>query len=138
MSIRRGLLSTYRLLLQLYPPAFRKRFAAEMVELAEAAEAAEWPLIFGDTSVAIVRCWMEGSPSTAVVAEPNAYLSLGESPIVRWGLLRGFVLSLAIIGALCYVNYRWTPCYAPAGQRLTPLVAPSYPQSATSSESARR
>jgi hypothetical protein len=61
MNIRRGLLGTYRLLLQLYPPEFRKRFAPEMLELAEAAEAREWPLIFGDTSVAIIRCWTEGS-----------------------------------------------------------------------------
>ena len=55
MSARLCLLWAYRCLLQLYPPAFRKRFAVEMLELAEAAEPREWPLIFGDTSVAIVR-----------------------------------------------------------------------------------
>jgi hypothetical protein len=52
MSTRLCLLWAYRCLLQLYPPAFRKRFAVEMLELAEAAEPREWPLIFGDTSVA--------------------------------------------------------------------------------------
>jgi hypothetical protein len=139
MNIHRCLLYTYRLLLQLYPPAFRKRFAPQMLELAGAAEPTEWPLIFGDTSVAIMRCWIEGSHSTAVLAEPNTYLSLGQSAVRGSALLHGFVLSIAIIGGLCYVNYRWTPCYAPTGHRLTHLVAPSHPQcTATSSESACR
>jgi hypothetical protein len=129
MNIHRYLLYAYQFLLRFYPPPFRKRFAPEMLELAEAAEPAEWPLIFGDTSVAILRCWLQGSPSTAVLAEPNAYLSLGESPVGGSALLHGFVLSIAIIAGLCYVNYRWTPCYAPEGHRLTHLVAPSHPQS---------
>jgi hypothetical protein len=124
MNIRRGLLGTYRLMLQLYPPGFRKRFAPEMLELAEAAEGTEWPLIFGDTGVAIIRCWIEGSRSTAVLAEPNAYLSLGESPVRASALLQGFVLSLAIIVGLCWVSYRWVPSYPPC-DRLTHLVAPT-------------
>ncbi|MGA7907635.1 MAG: hypothetical protein WCA16_09545 [Candidatus Sulfotelmatobacter sp.] len=61
MTARGGVLLGYRVLLQLYPAAFRKRFAPEMLQVAEAAEPAEWPLIFGDTGVAIVRCWMEGT-----------------------------------------------------------------------------
>ena len=74
MRVRRCLLCAYRLLLQLYPSAFRKRFAPEMLELAEAAETTEWPLIFGDTSVAIIRSWAEAAAthSTATRAEPNA------------------------------------------------------------------
>src|SRR5579864_5508066 len=123
MNIQRCLLCTYRVLLQLYPLAFRKRFAPEMLELAKEAGPAEWPLIFGDTGVAIIRCWVEGSQSSTVLAEPNAYLSLGESPLRASALLQGLVLSLAIIAGLCYVSYRWTPSYPPC-ERLTHLVAP--------------
>jgi hypothetical protein len=81
MSLRRCLLSTYRLLLLLYPYAFRQRFAPEMLELAEAAEADEWPLIFSDTSLAIVRCWLKppATSSTLAPAAQDAYLALGES-----------------------------------------------------------
>jgi hypothetical protein len=127
MNLQRGLLFTYRFLLQLYPPQFRNRFAPEMLECAEAADPAEWPLILGDTSVAIVRCWLQGTPSTAVLVEPNAYLSLGESSVKPSALLQGLVLSLAIIAALCYVSYRWTPSYPPC-DRLTRLVAPPSPR----------
>src|SRR5207245_3361588 len=104
MKAQRSLLLGYRLLLQLYPAAFRRRFASEMLELAEAAKPTEWPLIFSDTSVAIIRCWFEGTRSTAVLAEPNAYLSLGESPVSGLELIQGLVLSIAIIVGVCYVN----------------------------------
>jgi hypothetical protein len=107
MNIRCCLLCLYRLLLQFYPPAFRRRFAPEMLEVAAAAESSEWPLIFGDTSLAIVRCWLRGSGCTAVLAEPNAYLSLGESPLRGRRLLEGLALSIAIIVGLCYVSH-WT------------------------------
>jgi len=59
MNTRLCLLRAYRCLLQLYPPGFRKRVAVEMLELAEAAEPNEWALIFGDTGLAIVRCWLQ-------------------------------------------------------------------------------
>ena len=127
------LLSTYRLLLYLYPPAFRKRFAPEMLELAEAAEPNEWPLIFGDTGVAIIRCWLEGSPSTAALAEPNAYLALGGSPVKNVRLLHGFLLSIAIIVGLTYVNDRWPPpCQGPRVPLLTRIVGepPAKPRAA--------
>ena len=88
MTTQRSFLFGYRLLLQLYPDAFRRRFASEMLELAEAAEPTEWPLIFGDTSVAIIRCWFEGTRSAAVIAEPNAYLSLGGPPFAGWDYFR--------------------------------------------------
>jgi hypothetical protein len=107
MNIQRCLLQAYRLLLLLYPPAFRKRFATEMLEIAESTELAEWPLILGDTSAGIVRCWIERRVSTAALAEANAYLALGESPVRRWGFLQGFVLSMAILVGLCYVSH-WT------------------------------
>lgn len=106
MSIRRCLLFTYRFLLRLYPCAFRERFAPEMLEVAEAAEPTEWPLIFGDTSVAIVRCWLEPAPSssTVVPAGQDAYLALGEFALTASRLFQGFVLSLAIILGLCYLG----------------------------------
>ena len=107
MTRQRCLLGVYQILLQFYPPAFRRRFAEEMLELAEAAEPGEWALIFGDTSLGIVRCWLEGSRLTAAVAEPNAYISLGESTVLRWRLLQGFVLSVAILIGLCYFS-DWT------------------------------
>src|SRR5215469_13475258 len=69
MNTRQYLLSTYRLMLQLYPPTFRRRFASQMLEVAEAAEPAEWPLVFGDTSVAFVRCWIYGIPATAALVQ---------------------------------------------------------------------
>ena len=103
MSTRLCLLRAYRCLLQLYPPAFRKRFAVEMLELAAAAEPGEWPLILGDTSVAIVHCWLRpaGTSSTVVPAGQDAYLALAESGLTASRLLQGLVLSTAILVGLC-------------------------------------
>jgi hypothetical protein len=109
MSMRRLWLRIYDGLLLLYPWRFRRRFAAEMMECAQAAEISEWPLIFADTSVGIVRCWFEGSHSRPVVAESNAYLALGESPVRSLGFIPGFVLSIAILVGWCYVSH-WTAC----------------------------
>jgi hypothetical protein len=108
MNIRNCFLHAYRILLVFYPPAFRKRFAPEMMELAAAADLCEWPLIFGDTGVGIVRCWLEGTHSTAL-AEPNAYVPLRGSPISAFALIPGLVLSILIIAGFSYVNYRWPP-----------------------------
>jgi hypothetical protein len=108
----------------MYPSAFRKRFASEMLELVGAAELREWPLIFADTSVAIVRCWFEGSPSTAVPTEPNAYISLGGSSLRNLGL--GFVFSTAIMAGLVYMG-RQPPCSGTSSGTsplLTHAVAP--------------
>lgn len=128
MNTRQYLLGTYRLMLQLYPPTFRRRFASEMLEVAEAAEPTEWPLIFGDTSVAIVRCWIEGSPSTAALAEPNAYLPVGASSLPAFGFLQGLILSTVIILGLLYTGYRWPPpCPAKRigpSQASLPAIAP--------------
>ena len=109
MKTQRSFLLGYRLLLQLYPAAFRRRFASEMLELAETAKPTEWPLIVGDTSVAIIRCWFEGTRSAAVIAEPNAYVSVGGFPVSGLGLLQGLILSIAIVVGVCYVNHRWAP-----------------------------
>jgi hypothetical protein len=108
MSIRNCLLLAYRILLVLYPPAFRRRFAPEMLELAAAAEIFEWPLIFGDTSVGIVRCWMEGTHSTAL-DESDAYVPLRASPISASVFIPGLILSMVIVAGWSYVNYQWPP-----------------------------
>lgn len=122
MRIQRCVLRAYGLLLRMYPSAFRKRFASEMLELVDAAESREWPLIFADTSVAIVRCWFEGSPSTAATTEPNAYLSLGGSSLRNMGL--GFVLSTAIVAGLAYMGYRSSPPCSGTSSVLTQTAPP--------------
>jgi hypothetical protein len=109
MSFRRCFLFSYRLLLKLYPPSFKQRFGPEMFELAEACESTEWPLIFSDTTVGIVRCWIEGTHSAAALTEPNAYIPVGESPVKAFGLLQGLVLTVAILAGVAYVNHRWPP-----------------------------
>ena len=134
MNTQQIALGAYRLLLQFYPPAFRKRFAPEMLELAEAAGPSEWLLIFSDTSVGIVRCWVEGSPSTAALAEPNSSFSLGGSPARSLGL--GFVLSTALILSLAYAGYRWPPPCQSTQPLLTHVVAP--PQETAHTAQARQ
>jgi hypothetical protein len=125
MNIQSCLLYAYRLLLGFYPPSFRRRFAPEMLELAAAAEPTEWPLIFGDTSVAIVRCWLQGTHSTAALAEANAYVPLRESPISASMFLPGLVLSIVIVAGLSYVNYKWPPPCAQGVHVVIRVVDPS-------------
>jgi hypothetical protein len=130
MTTRRMLLAAYRHLLQLYPREFRARFAAEMLECAEAAEIADWALILADTSLAIVRSWMEASLAgrpRAVPAGSDAYLELGESGLNASRLLQGFALSVALTLGLCYISsFRvWRlpppdePCHPIASSTLT-------------------
>jgi hypothetical protein len=125
MTLTRCLLYAYRVLLRFYPPTFRTRFTPEMLEVAEAAELSEWPLIFGDTGITIVRRWLDPAvlESTAPCAEPDAYLSLGTSPISGFGLLRGFALSLVLILCLsCVTSVRyWT--LPPSSPECTPRPA---------------
>ena len=127
MSMQRGLLLAYGFLLQLYPQAFRRRFGEEMLEVAEAAEPGEWPLIFGDTSVAILRCWWEGSPSTAAVVDPDAYLAIGETRPSASRLLPGLAISIAIIVGMVYSGYRWPPPCQRSRTVLTRIVEPIPP-----------
>lgn len=127
MRIQRCVLCTYGLLLRMYPSAFRKRFASEMLELVGAAELREWPLIFADTSVAIVRCWFEGSPSTAALTEPNAYMPVGGSSLRNLGLRNlglGFVLSTAIMAGLAYMGYPWSPPCSGTSAGISPGTSP--------------
>ena len=133
MRIQRCVLCTYGLLLRMYPSAFRKRFASEMLELVGAAELKEWPLIFVDTSVAIVRCWFEGSPSTAALTEPNAYTPLGGSSLRNLGL--GFVLSTAIMAGLAYMGYRSSPTCSGTSPFATHIGAPPEAAAATTAAS---
>jgi hypothetical protein len=125
MSTRRCLLCIYRLSLWLYPAAFRKRFADEMLEFAEAAEPGEWPLIFGDTGLGIVRCWLEpsGTGSTVQPAGQPAYLALGASALTPARLFLGLALSTAIVLTLCYfgsIGYVDLPrCHAVAAENIS-------------------
>lgn len=109
MNIRSCLLYPYRILLAFYPPSFRRRFASEMLELAAAAETSEWPLIFGDTSVGVVRCWLEGTHSSSALAESNAYMPLRGSPIRASVFIPGLILSIVIVAGWSYINYQWPP-----------------------------
>lgn len=109
MNIRNCLLYAYRILLEFYPASFRRRFAPEMLELAAAAEISEWPLIFGDTGVGIVRCWIEGTHSTATFTETNAYMPVGDSPIRATVFIPGLILSIVIVAGWSYANYQWPP-----------------------------
>jgi hypothetical protein len=124
MNIRKCFLCAYRILLAFYPASFKRRFAPEMLELAAAAEIDEWPLIFGDTSVGVVRCWLEGTHSTAAVAEPNAYVPLRESPIRASVFISGLVLSIAIVAGWSYANSQWPPPCPNGVHHVTRVVDP--------------
>jgi hypothetical protein len=117
MSGRGPLLFAYRHLLRLYPASFRQRFAAEMLELAEAAEPSEWPLIFGDTSVAIASSWLKPGATTAVAmaARSDQYLCLGESAVKPLKLFQGLALATVLVLGACYIS------------TLTVWHLPSYP-----------
>jgi hypothetical protein len=104
MTVQGLVLSAYRCLLWLYPSAFRKRFGTEMLQLAEAMEPTDWPLIFKDTCLGILRAWVQvaAADATLLSAEPVSYLGLGESRLTGLRLVQGFVLSVAIlVGAWC-------------------------------------
>jgi len=134
MNMRRCLLFSYRILLATYPPAFRRRFAAEMLELASSAELSEWPLIFRDTGLAIVRCWLETAARDAAV-EPDAahsylFSSLGKSALPASRLLQGLVLSTVILSLF----YFGSLASRPSADR-NPSVCVQSAQTASSSAS---
>ena len=109
MNFRPSFLFAYRLLLKFYPPSFKQRFGSEMFEVAEACEPTDWALIFGDTTVGVVRSWFEGIHSASALAEPNAYIPVGGSSVKAFGFLQGLVLTVGIIAGIAYVNHRWPP-----------------------------
>ncbi len=125
MNIRRGLLLVYRFLLYFYPYAFRQRFATEMMQLAAEAEPGEWPLILGDTGLAIVRSWLEPSSPASIVTpgRQDAYVAIGGSALSASRLFLGLALSLSIILGLCYAgslgNVDLPKCHAVAAGNIS-------------------
>ena len=106
MTAQRPLLFVYRQLLRLYPLGFRERFAEEMLETAESAGPSEWPLIFTDTGVTILRTWLQPRvvPSTAVVTVQGQYLSIGEASVKPIRLFQGLGVATAVVLLTCYIS----------------------------------
>lgn len=124
MNLRRCLLFTYRFLLHLYPYAFRRRFATEMMQLATEADVSEWPLILGDTSLSIVRSWLDVSPrSSTAVPDQDAYVAIGGSALTASRLFQGLALALALILGITYLGslgYLEAPkCHATAAENIS-------------------
>lgn len=124
MTVRRCLLFTYRSLLYLYPYAFRRRFATEMLQVAAEAEPSEWPLILGDTGLAIVRSWLDpSSPSFAAVPHRDAYVAIGGAGLSARRLFQGLALALALILGITYLGslgYLEAPkCHATAAENIS-------------------
>src|SRR5215470_1927554 len=113
MRFRSFLLRCYRALLQLYPENFKTQFAAEMLEIAEAARIDEWRLIVTDTSIGILRSWMQWFTDDATQAmDRNGYfrVEVGRLPLFR--LLQGFLVSgVIIVGYVCWSPLFWHPVY---------------------------
>lgn len=106
MNMQRTLVFAYCQLLRLYPAKFRERFGEEMLEIANAAEFSEWPLIFGDTGIAIVRTWMQPCEldPVAIGAVPGHYLSLGECSVKPVKLLQGLGIATIVVLLACCVS----------------------------------
>lgn len=105
MKLQCVLLSAYSALLHLYPSTFKERFAAEMLEVAQAAEAADLPFFFCDTTASVLQTWLEVATTGATApADPDGYLALGESRLTAARLGQGFVLSVALLLAACYIS----------------------------------
>ncbi|HKW17781.1 MAG TPA: hypothetical protein VJO35_09760 [Terriglobales bacterium] len=126
MNPRAWMLGAYSILLRLYPESFRERFGEEMLQVAGAAEPAEWPFIFGDTGVAIARCWIEGTHSTVPTAPEDAYVPLGGTSVRASGLLPGLVLSVLVVAGLFYASFGGpSPCQSSATAAHVSVTAPS-------------
>lgn len=105
MNLHRVLLRAYSALLRLYPSSFKRRFATEMLEVAQAAETADLPFFLCDTAASVLQTWLEVARTGATApAEPDCYLALGESRLTAARLAQGFVLSVAILLATCYIS----------------------------------
>src|SRR5581483_12285039 len=105
MNLRQSILAAYSVLLRLYPAPFRERFGQEMLQVAGAAEASEWPLIFSDTSLGIARCWMRGTHSIPAAVQEDAYVPVGGSSVSASGLLPGLVLSVLVVLGMFYASF---------------------------------
>ncbi|HEY6266817.1 MAG TPA: serine hydrolase domain-containing protein [Candidatus Acidoferrum sp.] len=107
--------SLYRLLLKLHPPAFRERFAEEMLWIFDEAAATQGvPRLFADAFVSLMRQWVVRPESwhtpLAAVARPVSGVSSGffnwrpfeeaESglPFYRW--MQGGVISLGMLSVV--------------------------------------
>jgi hypothetical protein len=124
MKLRWFFLLAYRFMLQLYPHGFRQRFAPEMMRLAAEADAREWPLIFGDTGLAIARSWLEPSASSSTAAlSRDSYVAVGGSALTATRLVQGLALALAIILGITYLGslgYLEAPkCHAVAAENIS-------------------
>ena len=105
MNIRRCLLFSYRILLNFYPYAFRERFASDMMQMAAEAAPADWPLILGDTGLAIVRTWLHPAhPASVGATGQDAYVAIGGSPLSAPRLIQGLALALVLILGLSYAG----------------------------------
>jgi len=108
MKTHHTLLFAYRQLLRLYPPGFKERFTEEMLDVAESADISEWPLIFGDTSLTIVRTWLQPEkrrlPLTAIA--PVNYLSLAEPALKPMKLVGGLGMAALLVVIASYISTR--------------------------------
>jgi hypothetical protein len=126
MMLRSCMLFTYRVLLCFYPYAFRQRFSTEMMQLAAEAAPTEWPLILGDTTLAIVRSWIEPSSPSAIGAQPNqdAYVAVGGGAALSAPrLFVGLVLALVIVLGFSYAGSMGSvdlpKCHAVAAENIS-------------------
>lgn len=130
MNLQRCMLAAYAALLRFYPAPFREHFGQEMLQVAEESGSSDWPFIFGDTAVGVVRCWIEGTRSKASVEQPNAYVAVGGSGVNAFRLVPGVVLSVLIVAGVFYASLgRPVPCsksvkavisLSPSAQRTSP------------------
>lgn len=95
MNLRLILLFTYREMLRLYPANFKEHFADEMVEIATAARLKEWPLIFCDTGIGVVRSWLFADSSES--NGQGVLLQLPTSAVRPFQLIEGFVLAIMLV-----------------------------------------
>jgi D-alanyl-D-alanine carboxypeptidase len=107
--------SLYRLLLKLHPPAFRQRFAAEMLWIFDEAAAAQGvPRLFADAFVSLLRQWvarpeswhmpLAAAATPASGGSPTSFqwrpFEVAESglPFYRW--MQGGVISLGLLSVV--------------------------------------
>lgn len=116
MKLQRSLLRAYSALLRLYPSNFKRRFATEMLDVAQEAEPTDLPFFFCDTAASVLQSWLKVATTGATApAEPNGNLALGESRLTAARLAQGVALSVAILLAACYVS-RLRFWQVPAGE----------------------